>query len=192
MLPIVLDVAHLPVLLVGAGPLALRRLGLLDAAGAGAVRVFCPDPSDTALAEAAGARLSPGLPDAGEIAAARLLLVAGLAPETGAALAALARAAGVLVNVEDDRPGCDFHMPAIHRQGDLLIAISTGGASPALAQRVRAWIAGQFGAAWADRLARAAALRAELRGQGADGQAVAAAVRALAAREHWLDEGEPG
>lgn len=186
MFPIALDLAHLPVVLAGSGRLALRRLALLDAAGAGAVRVYCPDAADRALADAAGPRLIAGLPDDAAIAAARLLLVAGLAGEASTALAALARAHGVLVNVEDDLPGCDFHIPAMHRAGDLLIAVSTAGQSPTLAQAIRSWIGERFGAEWAERLSRASELRRTLRQGGADGRAVGAAVRALAAREAWF------
>lgn len=44
---------------------------------------------------------------------------------------------GVLVNIVDDPEKCDFILPSIMRQGDLLIAISTGGKSPALAKKMR-------------------------------------------------------
>ncbi|MDE2515892.1 MAG: siroheme synthase [Rhodospirillales bacterium] len=192
MFPVALDLARLPVVLAGSGRLALRRLALLDDAGAGAVRVFCPDAADAALQAAAGARFCVGLPDAAAIAAARLLLVAGLDGDASAALAALARARGVLVNVEDDLSDCDFHVPAMHRAGDLLIAVSTGGQSPTLAQAIRARIAACFGPEWAGRLARAAALRRALRADGADGRAVGEAVRALAANEAWFASAQPG
>lgn len=44
---------------------------------------------------------------------------------------------GVLVNIVDDPEKCDFILPSIMQQGDLLIAISTGGKSPALAKKMR-------------------------------------------------------
>jgi precorrin-2 dehydrogenase / sirohydrochlorin ferrochelatase len=44
---------------------------------------------------------------------------------------------GVLCNSVDDPPNCDFYFPAVVRRGDLQIAISTAGESPALAQRIR-------------------------------------------------------
>ena len=46
-------------------------------------------------------------------------------------IAVAARAAGALVNVVDDIAGCDWAAPAVVRRGDLLLAIGTGGASPA-------------------------------------------------------------
>jgi precorrin-2 dehydrogenase/sirohydrochlorin ferrochelatase len=48
-----------------------------------------------------------------------------------------AEASGVLINAVDDPPFCDFYFPSVVRRGDLQIAISTAGASPALAQRLR-------------------------------------------------------
>ncbi len=53
------------------------------------------------------------------------------------AVFAEAEASGVLVNAVDDPPFCDFYFPSVVRRGELQIAISTSGASPALAQRLR-------------------------------------------------------
>jgi siroheme synthase-like protein len=66
------------------------------------------------------------------------------------AVAADARAAGVLVNVMDDVPNCDFAAPAIVRRGDLIVAIGTGGRAPALASRLRAELGERFGPGWAE------------------------------------------
>jgi len=52
---------------------------------------------------------------------------------------------GVLCNVVDDPPRCDFYYPAVVRRGELQIAVSTGGHSPALAQRLRRELEEQFG-----------------------------------------------
>ena len=48
-----------------------------------------------------------------------------------------AESIGVLINAVDDPPFCDFYFPSVVRRGDLQIAISTSGESPALAQRLR-------------------------------------------------------
>src|SRR5690606_14648548 len=56
-----------------------------------------------------------------------------------------ARRRGVLVNVADDPDWCDFIMPAVVRRGDLTVAISTSGKSPALASRLRRQIARWLG-----------------------------------------------
>ena len=68
-------------------------------------------------------------------------------------LAALARSERVLVNVEDRPALCDFHSVAEVRRGDLLLTVSTGGASPGLAARIRARLAAEFGPEWAERVA---------------------------------------
>jgi siroheme synthase-like protein len=80
------------------------------------------------------------------------VLCVASAPEPGVrdAIAADARAAGVLVNVMDDVANCDFAAPAIVRRGDLVIAIGTGGRAPALASRLRAELANRFGPEWAE------------------------------------------
>jgi len=56
-----------------------------------------------------------------------------------------ARQAGVLCNSVDDPDYCDFYSPAVVSRGDLQIAISTGGKSPALAQRIRKKLEQDFG-----------------------------------------------
>jgi siroheme synthase-like protein len=55
----------------------------------------------------------------------------------------------VLVNVVDDIPRCDWAAPAVVRRGDLVVAIGTGGVSPAVARLVRERLQGLFGAEWA-------------------------------------------
>ncbi len=55
----------------------------------------------------------------------------------------------MLVNIVDVPPLCNFILPAIVRTGPLAIAISTAGASPALAKRIKRQIADEFGAEYA-------------------------------------------
>jgi precorrin-2 dehydrogenase/sirohydrochlorin ferrochelatase len=61
-----------------------------------------------------------------------------------------ARRRGVLSNVVDDPVRCDFYYPAVVRRGSLQIAVSTGGQSPALAQRLRRELENQFAPEYAD------------------------------------------
>lgn len=71
----------------------------------------------------------------------------------GAARASIAREAharGALVNVMDDIANSDWAAPAIVRRGDLVLAISTGGRSPALAKKLREELERRFGDEWAD------------------------------------------
>ena len=185
MLPIALGLADWPVVLAGAGRAVAQRLSLLDDAGAADVAVFAPDPTPEFRA-AAGARLRERLPDAAEIAAARLVLLAGLPQADTVRLAGIARQHRALLNAEDDPAWCDFYMPSLVRRGRLVLSVSTGGASPALAVRIRSWLSQRFGPEWAGRLEEAAALRNELRAGGAPPAQVMAEVTALAEREGWL------
>jgi precorrin-2 dehydrogenase/sirohydrochlorin ferrochelatase len=77
------------------------------------------------------------------------------------AIARAARDRGVLVNVMDDIPNCDFAAPAIVRRGDLVVAIGTGGRSPALARKVREDIEKRYGKEWEEVLAVVGRVRSE-------------------------------
>jgi siroheme synthase-like protein len=87
---------------------------------------------------------------AGDLDGAFLCVAHAAEPGMRAAIAADARAAGVLVNVMDDVPNCDFAAPAIVRRGDLLVAVGTGGRAPALASRLRAELGERFGPEWTE------------------------------------------
>ena len=71
-------------------------------------------------------------------------------PAERSAIAREARDRGVLVNVMDDIPNCDWAAPSIVRRGELVLAISTGGASPALAKKLRLQLSATFGEEWAE------------------------------------------
>jgi siroheme synthase-like protein len=72
-----------------------------------------------------------------------LVLTATGISAVDAAVSADAEAAGVWVNSADDGTRCSFILPAVHRDGPVTIAVSTGGSSPALASWLRRRIAGQ-------------------------------------------------
>jgi precorrin-2 dehydrogenase/sirohydrochlorin ferrochelatase len=113
----------------------------------------------------------------------RALWITGLPDGIAAALAALARAGRVLVNVEDQPALCDFHSVAEVRRGDLLLTVSTAGASPGLAARIRARLARDYGPEWAERLELLRGYRAAWR---RDGQDVAALTDVLLQANGWL------
>ncbi len=71
-------------------------------------------------------------------------------PAERSAIAREARDRGVLVNVMDDIPNCDWAAPSIVRRGELVLAISTGGASPALTKKLRLQLSATFGEEWAE------------------------------------------
>ncbi len=74
-----------------------------------------------------------------------LVVTATSSPEVNAQVFKEAREKKVLCNSVDDPENCDFYYPAVVKRGDLQIAISTNGRSPALAQRLRQELEEQFG-----------------------------------------------
>jgi siroheme synthase-like protein len=79
-----------------------------------------------------------------------------------AAVFAEGKTAGVLVNSADDPIRCDFFLPAVVRRGDLAVAVSTGGASPALARAVREELQEVVGEEYATLVEITAATRIEV------------------------------
>lgn len=185
MLPLVLDLARLKVLVVGDGAATLARLDRLAAAGAADLALYAPDPAPD-LARRAGSRLRRRLPCAEELAAARLVFISDRSAPWAPDLAALARAAGALVHVEDAPALSDLHAPAVLRRGDLTIAVSTGGTSPGLAVEVKRFLGRLFGPEWGGRLERLGALRRQWRRAGVDAATVSARTEAWIANEDWL------
>jgi precorrin-2 dehydrogenase/sirohydrochlorin ferrochelatase len=167
MLPLILDPRHIRAGLVGRGAARDRRAAFL--AGAGVEAVLLPD-------DAPDDALGP----------LTVLFVAGLEDEPSRLLAARARALGVLVNVEDIAPLCDFHVPAVVRRGDLLLTASTGGQVPGLARVLREWLADRFGPEWAGRLKELGTARAGWRSQGLAPAQVSENLRGMVARMGWL------
>ena len=170
MLPIVLDPTSLRIGLAGRGDGFARRRALLADAGVEPSIVF-----------------EDRLPRPGEVAELNVLFVAGLDDAASEALAKAARAARVLVNVEDRPSLSDFHVPAQIRRGDLLLTISTGGRSPGLAKLLREDLERRFGPEWDAHLAEIATLRESLRAQGLPPSEVSERTRALLEGKGWLD-----
>lgn len=181
MIPLALSPA-LPLAVAGRGRLAEARHGRLFAAGA-APLFFTDEPPppgvDPVLVRAR-------LPSAADIAALSVLWVAGLPDAEAAPLAEAARAVRCLVNVEDRVALCDFHSMAEVRRGDLVLAISTGGASPGLASRLRARLESEFGPEWAERLARLKAKRNRWRAMGLAPGEVGRLTEAAIMAKGWL------
>ena len=139
--PLFLKLKDRPVLLAGGGGAAAAKLRLLASAGA-RVTVIAETPRADLLSVIAesGARLieAPLAPE--HLADADLAFGASGSEQGDREIARIARAAGKLVNIVDRPELSDFTMPAIIDRGDIVVAVSTHGASPVLAQRVRAAI----------------------------------------------------
>jgi precorrin-2 dehydrogenase/sirohydrochlorin ferrochelatase len=133
--PVYLDLTEVPVLVVGAGPVAARKVAGLAAAGA-LVCVVAPSVSSV-LDRALVAELREKPFDATDLQGVRLVVTATGSRDVDGAVAAAATAAGLWVNAADQPDDCSFILPAIARNEPLAVAVSTGGASPALARRLR-------------------------------------------------------
>lgn len=155
--------------------MAARKLASLLAAGA-EVRLVSPElhPETAALAARPGVELAERAFRPEDLAGAALV-VAAARGEVNRRVADLARAAGVWVNVVDDPGRGDFLVPASFRRGELTVAVSTGGASPAVARRVRQQLEQVFGPAWGPYLRLLARVRARL--LEGDGPEAASGVR---------------
>lgn len=158
---VVTNLAHSRCVVVGGGAVAERKVaGLLDAGARPAV-------ISPALTPALAAWRAEGRIDhvarpyaAGDLAGAALVIAATDDGAVNTLVAAEARGRGALVNVASDQALGSFHTVAAVRRGDLLLTVSTGGRSPALAARVRAELAARYGAEYGAALGRAARLRA--------------------------------
>lgn len=136
---------------VGAGAVGQEKIQGLLAAGA-RVRVIAPEatPLIQRLARTRKLEWEPKRFRASDLKGAFLVVAATSVTELNEAIWRAARRKGVLCNVVDDPPRCDFFYPAVVRRGALQIAVSTGGRSPALAQQVRKDIERYFGPEYAE------------------------------------------
>jgi len=165
--PIVLELTGRRCLVVGGGPVAERKVAALLDADA---RVTVVSPRVTAALQA-HARTHRILLVARryrrhDVAGQALVFVATDDTTVNAAVARDARARGVWVNVADDPAHCDFTLPSILRRSALTVAVSTGGASPALARAVREELESYFPDDYGVLARVSAEARRELRGAG--------------------------
>jgi siroheme synthase-like protein len=135
-----------PVVVVGGGKIAEGKIFGLLSAGA-RVRVISPGITP-AFARWVRERKIEWLPkvfEPGDLLGAYLVIAATSAPGVNDAVFREAEASGILCNAVDDVEHCHFYYGAVVQRGDLQIAISTNGKSPALAQRLRQELETQFG-----------------------------------------------
>jgi len=138
LLPIFIKLEGRPGLLVGAGTVALDKIGSLLSTGI-RLRVIAPAAREEIQRLAADGALEwiPRAFEPSDVDGNYLVIAATNLPEVNAAVFREASARGILCNSVDDIPNCDFFFGSVVRRGDLQIAISTAGESPAFAQRLR-------------------------------------------------------
>jgi len=160
--PVALDLRDRPCLVVGGGSVAEAKVGGLLAAEA---RVTVVSPELTALLAgwATDGRIAhrPREYEAEDLDGQQLVFVASDRRTVTEAVTADARARGVWANAADAPAFCDFLLPAVLRRGRLTVAVSTGGASPALAGRIRNDLETYLPPEYGDLVELAAEVRAE-------------------------------
>jgi precorrin-2 dehydrogenase/sirohydrochlorin ferrochelatase len=136
--PMMMDLTGRRCLVAGGGRVAERKISALLECGAD-VEVVSPrvTPKIAGWASRKAIRLARRTVRPADVARAFLVFAATDDAEVNRTVAETARNAGGLVNVADAPTACNFLVPAAVRRGDLTIAISTGGGSPALAKRLR-------------------------------------------------------
>jgi len=144
--PVCLDVSGRRCVIIGGGEVAERKARRLMDCGA-EVLVVSESLSPALQVMKADGRLSHIKAGYSRdlIDGAFLVIGATDRAEVNEAVSRDARKQGILVNIVDDPGHCNFILPSLYRRGDLLIAITTGGKSPALAKKLRQEMGRHFG-----------------------------------------------
>jgi precorrin-2 dehydrogenase/sirohydrochlorin ferrochelatase len=162
--PAILDIAGRRALVVGAGSVGEGKIAGLLAGGAD-VRVVSLTATDTVRSWAAEGRieLHERSYESADLDGCFLVIAATEDNDTNVQVFEDAEARQMLCNVVDVTHLCNFILPSILRRGDLAIAVSTGGASPAMARRIRIALGQFYGDEYELGLLVLGALREELK-----------------------------
>jgi siroheme synthase-like protein len=178
--PVVLELGELRPLVVGGGQVAGRKLvALLDGGGRPAVLAPALVPEVARLVAAEELAWLRRRYEEGTLAGYNPVVAATDDGAVNAAIAAEARARGALVNVVDAPELSSFTVPAVARRGEVLVAVSTGGASPLLAGRLRDRLEEWLTPGLARAVGRLAALRDDVARRWPDDEA--------ARRRFWFE-----
>lgn len=164
LLPIFLRLDRRPVVVIGAGTVALAKIESLLPTGA-QLTVIAPAAVHAIREQAAQGKLTwhPRLFAPADLDGAFLVIAATNNSAVNHAVYEEALRRNVLCNAVDDPPNCDFYFGSTVTRGDLQIAISTAGESPALAQRLRREIDEQLPSDLGPWLQQLGSLRREIR-----------------------------
>jgi siroheme synthase-like protein len=172
--PLFLEMKDRPCLVVGGGQVAQRKVeGLLTADAA--VTVVSPDLTEALAALKTEGRIEHRQREyqRGDMEGFAIVVAATDDKAANARVAQDARASGVFVNAVDDPTSCDFILPSVVRRGEVVLAISTGGLSPALARRLREELEAYLSDDFAPLVELLAEVRGDLRAQGVSVEAEA-------------------
>jgi precorrin-2 dehydrogenase/sirohydrochlorin ferrochelatase len=166
--PIALNLQDRPCLVVGGGGLAVEKAqGLIDAGARVTVVNPAPDARLHDLARDGRITVEGRAYEPADLDGIYLAFGASEDRALNARVAADGRTRGVIVNAVDDIPNCDFFAVSIVRRGDLQIAISTGGASPAFARWMREYLEERLPIEFGDLLDVLAEARSTIKARGA-------------------------
>jgi len=161
--PMFLKLSTRPCLVIGAGTSAETKIAGLLGTG-GKIRVVAPEATaqvrSWAQSKAIEWHQRPFQPS--DLEGIFLVVAATSSTELHERIFALATQLGVLCNIVDVPPLCDFYYPSVVQRGALQIAVSTAGLSPALAQRLRKQLETEFGPEYEEWLAQLGEAREKL------------------------------
>lgn len=146
MYPVQLDINEKVCAVIGGGNVAERKVKRLLESGA-EVRVVSPEVTDglSFLASQGLIEWRQKTFSDDDLAGAVLVFAATNSREAQKVICRAAEANGQLLNVADEPDRCSFHVPASVRRGDLILTVSTGGKSPALAAEIKQLLEEEFG-----------------------------------------------
>ncbi len=165
--PVFLKIGGRRCVVVGGGQVALRKVTALLEHRA-SVDVISPElcPGLIELVEGGQIRVFRRRYKAGDLQEAFIVITATDNSDINLQIAKEAKSKGVLVNVVDDAENSDFILPSYVRRGDITIAVSTAGRSPALARKIRTRLEKDFGDEYASLAVLIDEVRAEVKRQG--------------------------
>lgn len=165
--PIFLELAGRPCIVIGGGAVAERKVEALLNVGA-EVTVVSPALTERLERWAVEGRIRRVTREyrPGDLVGFRLAFVATDDGEVNAAVAGEARARGLWVNAADDPAHSEFILPSVLRRGELVVAVATGGTSPALSRLIREELEAYFTPDYTLLAQLAAEVRQELRARG--------------------------
>jgi len=166
--PILLNIQDKKCLVVGGGEVALRKVKALLEHGANIEIVspdFCPELNQLVKEGTIKAAQRDYKPE--DLEDAFIAIAATNDNKINENVSVEARRVGILVNVVDDPNSSDFIVPSYFRRGDIIVAVSTSGRSPALARKIRSELEKGFQAEYAQLALLADEVRSELKQQGA-------------------------
>jgi len=165
--PIFLDLKGKKILVVGGGNVAERKIEALLDCGA-KINIVSNELTDKLknLVEVYGIRHLNEEFSEKHLEGIFLVIAATNDKQLNHKVSKIAKKMGLLINAVDQLPDCNFIVPSIVKRGDLLIAISTSGKSPALAQKIRKQLDTQFGSEYEAFLVLMGRVRKEMLSKG--------------------------